>query len=203
MYATKLIEMEKKYFYKGICIVLSIFIAASSFSQATQDSIKRENDKKSIDSQVNRLLSDLNTHEFTNMDYYTTDDVEWVNIVGMWWKGRTDVKKAHEWGFNKFFKGVPFTRKQIEIRFLTNDVAVLNDILLLAIVLVFNRINFKSFKLFMLHQLQGIGRHCIRICYPFTVRNSTVWFYKIHPLRILEEKRVFQIDIGCEICNLV
>ena len=72
------------------------------------------------------MVSDWNTHEFKNMDSYTTEDVEWVNLVGMWWKGRSDVKQAHQSTFDHFFKGVPFTQKSLTIRLLTSDVAVAN-----------------------------------------------------------------------------
>lgn len=83
-----------------------------------------QTDEKAIQSQVAQMVSDWNTHEFKNMDFYMTDDVEWVNIVGMWWKGRAEVKAAHQGNFGAFFKGVPFKQKSLKIRFLTKDVAV-------------------------------------------------------------------------------
>ncbi|RWY55925.1 SgcJ/EcaC family oxidoreductase [Mucilaginibacter gilvus] len=85
-----------------------------------------QSDEKSIETQVTRMISDWNTHEFKNMDLYTTEDVEWVNIVGMWWKGRKDVKMAHQSTFDVFFNGVPFSQKSLNIRFLTGDVAIAN-----------------------------------------------------------------------------
>ncbi|KFC20765.1 SgcJ/EcaC family oxidoreductase [Epilithonimonas lactis] len=83
-----------------------------------------QTDEKSIQAQVTQMVSDWNTHEFKNMDSYMTDDVEWVNIVGMWWKGRAEVKAAHQGNFGAFFKGVPFKQKSLKTRFLTKDVAV-------------------------------------------------------------------------------
>jgi uncharacterized protein (TIGR02246 family) len=86
----------------------------------------QSNDKTAIERQVKKMIADWNTHEFKNMDFYTTEDVEWVNIVGMWWKGREDVKKAHQTTFDQFFKAVPFTQKSLTIRLLTSDVAIAN-----------------------------------------------------------------------------
>lgn len=83
-----------------------------------------QNDEKEIQMQVSQMVSDWNTHEFKNMDSYTMEDVEWVNIVGMWWKGRTEVKSAHQGIFDAMFKGVPFTQKSLKTRFLTKDVAI-------------------------------------------------------------------------------
>ncbi|MGF7082822.1 SgcJ/EcaC family oxidoreductase [Mucilaginibacter sp. UYCu711] len=104
----------------NVKLVLSLILLFSSLCCYAQGN------EKSIQIQVNRMISDWNTHEFKNMDLYTTEDVEWVNIVGMWWKGRNDVKKAHQSTFDIFFKGVPFTQKSLNIRFLTNDVAIAN-----------------------------------------------------------------------------
>jgi uncharacterized protein (TIGR02246 family) len=102
-------------------LILSLLFVLSSVVCVAQS-----DDKKSIERQVNRMVSDWNTHEFKNMAYYTTEDVEWINIVGMWWKGRTNVEKAHQSTFDLFFKGVPFTQKSLTIRLLTGDVAIAN-----------------------------------------------------------------------------
>lgn len=103
---------------KNLKIVFSFLLLMTSvicFSQT---------DEKAIQAQVSQMVSDWNTHEFKNMDSYMTEDVEWVNIVGMWWKGRAEVKAAHQGNFGAFFKGVPFKQKSLQTRFLTKDVAV-------------------------------------------------------------------------------
>lgn len=101
-----------------------LFSSVLCFAQSREKPVGSQNDKKLIDSQVNRMVSDWNTHAFDNMALYVTKDVDWVNIVGMWWKGEADVKKAHQITFDHFFNGVPFTRTGLNIRFLTNDVAI-------------------------------------------------------------------------------
>lgn len=70
-----------------------------------------QSDEKLVESQVDRMVADWNSREFKNMDLYTTEDVQWVNIVGMWWKGRTDVKNAHQLHSINFLK-VFLLRKQ-------------------------------------------------------------------------------------------
>lgn len=97
----------------------------SLFLMLTQITFAQDNET-AIEKQVTQLVSDWNTHDFKNMDTYTTEDVEWINIVGMWWKGRTEVKMAHQGMFDRIFKGVPFTKKSTKIRFLTPDVAIVN-----------------------------------------------------------------------------
>jgi len=54
-----------------------------------------------------------------------TDDVEWVNIVGMHWKGKAEVLAIHRLYLNTMFKGVPLTLKSIEsIRSVGPDVVI-------------------------------------------------------------------------------
>ena len=101
------------------CLMTLSIVLPSLFLFAQNDSI-------AIEKQVTNLVSDWNTHKFENMDKYTTGDVQWVNIVGFWWKGRTEVKLSHQKIFDAIFKGVPFTRKSLNIRFLTNDVGIAN-----------------------------------------------------------------------------
>jgi len=110
-----------------ICLILSVTLIANTFAcfaQSGKKTIGNQNDERLIDRQVSRMVSDWNTHDFKNMDSYAIEDVDWVNIVGMWWKGRTDVKKAHQITFDHFFNRVPFTRKSLIIKFVTNDVAI-------------------------------------------------------------------------------
>lgn len=101
-------------------ILESLFCCAQNAEKSFGD----PSDERLIGGQVDRMVSDWNTREFKNMDLYATSDVEWVNIVGMWWKGRDTVKKAHQVTFDHFFKGVPFTKTGLKIRFLTDDVAI-------------------------------------------------------------------------------
>ncbi|RZJ92431.1 MAG: SgcJ/EcaC family oxidoreductase [Hymenobacter sp.] len=108
-------------------VVLSLLFNLSSFVCSAQLAPKGRGpspDEKLIEAQVNRLVADWNTHEFNHLDSYATDDVDWVNLVGMWWKGRPEVKQAHQTGFDYFFKGVPFTRTGLTVRFLTSEVAL-------------------------------------------------------------------------------
>lgn len=47
-------------------------------------------------------------HDMQAWTSYMTDDVEWVNIVGMWWHGRAEVFQAHDAFFKTIFKDRAF-----------------------------------------------------------------------------------------------
>ena len=44
---------------------------------------------------MQRITANYTDHHFADMATYTTPDVEWVNIVGMYWRGRAQVQQAH------------------------------------------------------------------------------------------------------------
>lgn len=53
------------------------------------------------------------------------DDVEWVNIVGMHWRGKAQVVSVHDLYLNTMFKGVPLSLKSIKsVRAVGPDVVI-------------------------------------------------------------------------------
>ncbi|CAN5249736.1 SgcJ/EcaC family oxidoreductase [soil metagenome] len=43
-----------------------------------------------------------------------TDNIHWVNVVGMHWQGKADVEHAHDVYLTTIFKGVPMTLEEVE-----------------------------------------------------------------------------------------
>lgn len=99
-----------------LTVSLSLF-SCLSFAQG-------KTDEQAIKNQLHAFLTSWNNHNFNDMKTYTTEDVEWVNVVGMWWKGRKEVQFAHQAAHNTMFKNVPLEQKQATVRFITPDVAV-------------------------------------------------------------------------------
>ena len=44
---------------------------------------------------VDELVASWNTADAERMYRLATDDVEWVNIMGMYWRGKAQVEAAH------------------------------------------------------------------------------------------------------------
>ncbi len=99
-------------------------VLISLLALTTVNGYAQQADSLQIIKQVNAMVSDFNTHRFANMDNYCAPDVEWVNIVGMRWKGLDAVKKAHQDIFDAIFNGVSFQQKSVDVRRLTSDVWV-------------------------------------------------------------------------------
>ena len=83
-------------------------------------------DVKSINKTLEEFNTSWNNHNFSDIASYTTEDCDWVNVVGMWWQGRDQVKYAHQTFHNGMFKNTPLTTLKTDIRFITPDVAVVH-----------------------------------------------------------------------------
>lgn len=110
-------HVTKTTFIMGNLIAL-VFGIGNSHAQGQKD-------EAAINAQIDTYLSDCVTHHFTkNMKTYTTKDAEWINIVGMNWRGQEEMVQGHQRIFDAIFNNVPFTKKSTRVRFVTSDVAV-------------------------------------------------------------------------------
>lgn len=86
----------------------------------------RKQDVEAIEKQVDAMVNSWNKHSYSDMQSYTTPDVDWVNIVGNWWKSRKEVQFAHQFFHDRMFKNTPMTKKAVIIRFISSDVALVH-----------------------------------------------------------------------------
>lgn len=81
-------------------------------------------DEIAINAQVDAMIYSWNHHNYDDLKNYTTENTDWVNVVGMWWKGRKESQYAHQFYHNTIFKTAVCEKKSVDIRFLTKDVAI-------------------------------------------------------------------------------
>ena len=65
-----------------------------------------------------------NRHDMDVMFEAFTPDAELVNVVGMWWRGLADVKRAHRAYHATFFANTPLHIETVHVRLVSTDVAV-------------------------------------------------------------------------------
>lgn len=82
------------------------------------------NDEAAINTQIDAMVNSWNNHNYDDMKNYSTENTDWVNVVGMWWKGRKESQYAHQFYHNTIFKTAVCEKKSVSIRFITNDVAI-------------------------------------------------------------------------------
>ncbi|GAA4471076.1 SgcJ/EcaC family oxidoreductase [Nibrella saemangeumensis] len=84
----------------------------------------RTKDEAAINGQIDAMINSWNKHNYDDLRNYTTENTDWVNVVGMWWKGREQSQYAHQVYHNTMFKGSVCEKKSVAIRFVTKDVAI-------------------------------------------------------------------------------
>jgi len=57
-----------------------------------------------IQAVLGRWEAAWNASDMSAMWQLATDDVHWVNVVGMYWRGKAEVQKAHQAYFDLIFK---------------------------------------------------------------------------------------------------
>lgn len=84
-------------------------------------------DKAAIEATLGAFGKNLNDHKFSEMPAYTTPDISFVNVVGMFWEGEADVQQAHQAVFDRLYKGVvipPTDPSRMVFRAITPDVVL-------------------------------------------------------------------------------
>ncbi|MEL6687399.1 MAG: SgcJ/EcaC family oxidoreductase [Pseudomonadota bacterium] len=56
------------------------------------------------------------------------DDADFVNVVGFWWRKRSQIRKAHEYGFRKIFSNSVIEITEFKVRALTDDIHVVHTV---------------------------------------------------------------------------
>ncbi|HLL93355.1 MAG TPA: SgcJ/EcaC family oxidoreductase [Spirosoma sp.] len=105
---------------KIICLGLLMVSINVTFGQQKATPADEQGVRKTIDA----MMKSWSNHNYNDIATWTTPDVNWVNIVGMRWKGRDEVRIAHQAFHDTMFKNTPWTIKNVDIRFITPDVAV-------------------------------------------------------------------------------
>lgn len=105
----------------GINTLVTFFLLITySFSEA--QNIDKE--KKAIEDQVDAFFTSWNKHDFSDMQNYIDKDCDFVNIVGMHWKGREDIQYATQSMHEAHFKDVPLEKRSVSVRFVKPDLAI-------------------------------------------------------------------------------
>ncbi|MGA7914260.1 MAG: SgcJ/EcaC family oxidoreductase [Candidatus Acidiferrales bacterium] len=81
-------------------------------------------DKAKIVALVRSLENIWNHHRLEDLGKILAEDADWVNVVGMWWRGREDIVKAHKALHAGMFRETAMEQSDPEIRMISNDVAI-------------------------------------------------------------------------------
>ncbi|MEM7482520.1 MAG: SgcJ/EcaC family oxidoreductase [Acidobacteriota bacterium] len=73
-----------------------------------------------------RFANAWNAHDAEALAGLFADNADFVNVVGLWWRDRDAIRKAHAYGFKVFFAQARLDIEQVEVRRLGLPVAVIH-----------------------------------------------------------------------------
>jgi uncharacterized protein (TIGR02246 family) len=73
---------------------------------------------------VNAFAETWNRHDMTAFADLFAEDAEFVNVVGLWWKGRPEIKAAHEFTHQTIFKNSRLSIQEVASRFPAPGMAI-------------------------------------------------------------------------------
>ena len=65
-----------------------------------------------------------NRHDMKAFAELFAEDAEFVNVVGLWWRGRDEIRKAHEYTHATMFKDSQLTISEVSVRFPADTIAI-------------------------------------------------------------------------------
>jgi uncharacterized protein (TIGR02246 family) len=73
---------------------------------------------------VSAFADTWNRHDMDSFAALFAEDAEFVNVVGLWWKGRAQIKEAHEVTHSSMFRESRLTLLSTDVRFPLRELAI-------------------------------------------------------------------------------
>jgi len=73
-----------------------------------------------------RFVSGWNNRDVDELVSIFVEDAEFVNVVGLWWQNKAQIRKAHDYGLRVIFKDSVIKIQKTKVTYLTEEVAVVH-----------------------------------------------------------------------------
>ena len=109
--------------YLALGALLSLGLASTSVAMD-----KQSNDEVGVRTVVNGFEDAWNRHDMSALAMLFAADADFVNVIGMRWVGREEIKKAHAASHATIFKTSTLKLGETTVRFLKPDVATARSV---------------------------------------------------------------------------
>ena len=111
----------------GVLVVVVVLVGGVGVR--AEGGVVAEKDAVEIRAALQGMTDAWNAHDMKKFVSYMTEDVEWVNVVGMWWRGKAQVYKAHERLHETMFRNRGLKdSERVEMRGIAPGVVVVTSI---------------------------------------------------------------------------
>jgi uncharacterized protein (TIGR02246 family) len=84
----------------------------------------QNSDETAIRQTVMGLQEAWNRHDMRAFANQFAEDADFVNVAGVWWKGRSEIEQKHRASHATIFRDSTLSVEDVEVRFLTPDIAI-------------------------------------------------------------------------------
>ena len=99
-------------------VITTIYVVAQNSAQRTKP------DETEIRAVTSAFIDTWNHHDMKAFAELFTNDADFVNVIGLWWKGRAEIQKEHEAIHATRMKNSYLTDLKTTVRFLQPDIAI-------------------------------------------------------------------------------
>ncbi|MEM7734642.1 MAG: SgcJ/EcaC family oxidoreductase [Deinococcota bacterium] len=69
-----------------------------------------------------------NVKDADGMAHLFIEDADFVNVVGLWWRNRKAIRKAHSYGFERIFQYAKIDITELRVRKLRDDIHIVHTV---------------------------------------------------------------------------
>jgi uncharacterized protein (TIGR02246 family) len=106
---------------KKLTLVLFVFFVFPAEMRAAEYSP----DETAVEALSERFVSAWNSHDATRIGALFTENADFVNYVGIWWKNQTDIVNGHEQVLTTFLSKSILRRVESSVRIIDQNTALL------------------------------------------------------------------------------
>jgi len=75
---------------------------------------------------IERFVAAWNARDAAALAALFDDDADFVNVVGIWWRRRRAIEKAHDYALKRFFRDSRITIEEVSVKHLGADAATVH-----------------------------------------------------------------------------
>jgi uncharacterized protein (TIGR02246 family) len=105
-------------------IIIGLLLMGSAVASANAATVDAATDEQAVRSVLASFDDAFNRHDAEGVSALYTDDAEFINVAGMWWRGRVEIKQGTAWVLENIFKNTQIHTDSVAVRFPTPDTAI-------------------------------------------------------------------------------
>lgn len=103
-------------------IVVGLFVLVMTITNVAV--VNGATDEQRVRDVLRSFDEAFNRHDADAVAALYTDDAEFVNVAGMWWRGRAEIKRGTAFVLTNIFQNTRLQTDSVSVRFPTHDTAL-------------------------------------------------------------------------------